>query len=195
MNNSLILFRNAAIGPAPLLAVDQEGGAVQRLGKRSGYSGFPRAAIVAKQYSPQRAHEIYLQLATTLKTAGFNVNLSPVVDLGIEPANPVVYKWGRTFGDKGTTVATYARAFIEAHRAHNILTAVKHFPGHGSTLRDSHASPVDITKTWRSDELTPYKVLAAQSMLDIVMSGHLSHEKLTSGIPATLSASAVRNTA
>ena len=186
------MFKDAAGHVVPLVAVDQEGGAVQRLGKRSGYRSFPRANKVARENSPDKARELYHQLALSIKNAGFNLNLSPVIDLGIEPTNPVVYKWGRTFGDNGSTVAAYAAAFIEAHRNANILTAAKHFPGHGSTLSDSHASPVDITATWRTDELTPYRVLAEQGKLDIVMSGHLSHEQLTNGLPATLSARAVR---
>ena len=186
------MFRSAAGNRTPLIAVDQEGGAVQRLGKQNGYAAFPRARNVARQHSPHAAREIYHQLAATIKKAGFNLNLSPVVDLGIEPSNPVVFKWGRTFGNDGKAVADYASAFIEAHRQLNILTAAKHFPGHGSTTSDSHANPVDITGTWRSDELTPYRILAKQNKLDIVMSGHLSHHELTAGIPATLSSRAVK---
>ena len=185
------MFNDAARDVAPLIAVDQEGGAVQRLGKRIGYESFPRANTVAQENSPDHARQLYRQLALTIKNAGFNLNVSPVIDLGIEPGNPVVYKWGRTFGNDGSTVADYAAAFIEAHRNENILTAAKHFPGHGSTLSDSHASAVDITETWRADELTPYRVLAKQGKLDIVMSGHLSHQQLTAGLPATLSSRAV----
>lgn len=186
------LFQDASDDTPSLIAVDQEGGAVQRLGKRNGYPAFPRARNVARQHSPEHAREIYRQLAETIKTAGFNLNLSPVLDLGIEPDNPVVYKWGRTFGVDGDTVAKYAGAFIEAHRELNILTAVKHFPGHGSTRVDSHARPVDITDTWQADELTPFKRLIDEQKIDIVMSGHLSHDKLTGGMPATLSANAVK---
>lgn len=185
------LFHEAGGKTLPLIAVDQEGGAVQRLGRKSGYKDFPRANFVANKSSPHEAALLYAKLAEQIKSAGFNLNLGPVVDLGIEPNNPVVYQWGRTFGDNGATVANYARAFIESHRNLGVLTALKHFPGHGSTLVDSHSSPVDLTSTWRADELTPFRLLAQGNDIDIVMSGHLSHRNLTGGIPATLSRQAV----
>ena len=73
-----------------------------------------------------------------------------------------------------------------------MLTAHKHFPGHGSTYVDSHDRPVDLTPTWRADELVPFRDLAKRGLMDIVMSGHLTHAKLTGGVPATLSPAAVR---
>ena len=75
-------------------------------------------------------------MARELNQAGFNLNLAPVVDLGIEVNNPVVYKWGRTFGATGERVADYAAAFVDAHRKFGVMTALKHFPGHGSTVVD-----------------------------------------------------------
>lgn len=185
------LFSSATNSVMPLIAVDQEGGAVQRLNSRNGYVSYPRAQTVADENSPAEASVIYNQLAIEMKQAGFNLNLAPVVDLGVERDNPVVYKWGRTFGNTGMRVAGYAAAFIKAHRKQNVLTALKHFPGHGSTVVDSHAKPVDLTPTWARDELTPFEQLAASNNIDIVMSGHLSHQRLTGGIPATLSPFAI----
>ena len=185
------MFHAAAKELHPFIAVDQEGGAVQRLSSKNGYSAFPRAQTVAKNHSPREATEIYLRLARVLRTAGFNLNLAPVIDLGVETQNPVVYRWGRTYGDEAYTVAEYATAFIDAHRQANVLTAVKHFPGHGSTRVDSHATPVDLSATWTNKELIPFQLLAESNHLDIVMSGHLSHKKITGGLPATLSKQAV----
>ena len=88
-------------------------------------------------------------------------------------------------------MATFAGAFVAGHRDAGVLTALKHFPGHGSTLTDSHERPVDLTPTWRPDEIEPYKRLAQNGLVDVVMSGHLKHEKLTGGEPATLSLKAV----
>lgn len=186
------LFNNAAKNSIPLIAVDQEGGAVQRLNARSGYMSYPRAQTVAKQQNPAEAASLYSKLALEMKRAGFNLNLAPVVDLGIEPANPVVFKWGRTYGADSAVVANYASAFIKAHRNANMLTALKHFPGHGSTVLDSHAKPVDLTTSWRREELNPFEILTANNDVDIVMSGHLSHRELTGGIPATLSPLAIK---
>jgi len=185
------LFHNAARRDVPLVCVDQEGGAVQRLGKRSGYAPFPAAKAVADGGDPAGARTIYERMARQVRAAGFNVNLAPVVDLGFQPRNPVVSRWGRAFGDNGAEVARYAGAFVAAHRAAGVLTTLKHFPGHGSTLVDSHDKPVDITPTWREDELVPFRVLARRGLIDIVMTGHLSHARVTGGIPATLSPKAV----
>lgn len=186
------LFNFSARSGKALVAVDQEGGAVQRLGAKNGWNAIPPAQAVASRNSPEQARGIYGQMARELKAAGFNLNLAPVVDLGFEPKNPIVFKWGRAFGKDGATVADYAGAFVEGHRAQGVLTAHKHFPGHGSTFVDSHDRPVDLTPTWRADELVPFRNLAKRGLLDIVMSGHLTHAKLTGGLPATLSPAAVR---
>ncbi len=186
------MFNAAGKTGKPFVCVDQEGGAVQRLGQKSGWQAIPAAQAVAARNSLEQARAVYAQMARELKAAGFNLNLAPVVDLGFEPKNPIVYKWGRAFGTDGATVAQYAGAFVEGHRAQNVLTAHKHFPGHGSTHADSHDRPVDLTSTWRADELVPFRELTRRGLIDIVMSGHLTHAKLTGGLPATLSPVAVR---
>ncbi|MGE3246224.1 MAG: glycoside hydrolase family 3 protein [Beijerinckiaceae bacterium] len=185
------LFQSAGKSSVPFVSVDQEGGAVQRLGKRNGYKPFPAAQAVAARQSTAEAQSIYAGMARQLKAAGFNLNLAPVVDLGFEPRNPVVTRWGRAFSADGAKTAAYAGAFVRGHRSAGVLTSVKHFPGHGSTLVDSHARPVNLTSTWREDELTPFRILTQQGLIDIVMSGHLSHARLTGGLPATLSPKAV----
>ena len=185
------LFASAGRRTSPLIAVDQEGGAVQRLGAKLGYPRIASASAIAAKYDPAAAEKIYSGMAKVLREAGFNFNLAPVVDLGFEPRNPIVEKFGRAFGKDGETVARYAAAFIRGHRRQHVLTALKHFPGHGSTLVDSHARPVDLGPTWREDELTPYRELIRQGLVDVVMTGHLSHPGLTGGEPATLSELAV----
>jgi beta-N-acetylhexosaminidase len=185
------LFNDAGSRRKALIAVDQEGGAVQRLGSKIGYPAIPAAQAVAARRDPDGARAVYTGMARELRAAGFNFNMAPVVDLGFQPKNPVVTKWGRAFGDDGATVARFAGACVAGHRAAGVLTALKHFPGHGSTLVDSHAKPVDITATWQADELEPYRRLAKAGLVDVVMTGHLSHAKLTAGEPATLSRTAI----
>ena len=185
------LFNSAGRRSKALVAIDQEGGAVQRLGAKIGYHAIPAAQAVAARNGPDAARSIYLTMAREMKAAGFNLNLAPVVDLGFEPKNPIVAHYGRAFGEDGATVASFAGAFVAGHRDAGVLTALKHFPGHGSTLTDSHERPVDLTPTWRADEIEPYKRLAQNGLVDVVMSGHLKHEKWTGGEPATLSQKAV----
>jgi beta-N-acetylhexosaminidase len=185
------LFASAGRHSAPFIAIDQEGGAVQRLGPKIGYPAVPTAQAIAGKRDPEGAKAVYGGMARELRAAGFNFNMAPVADLGFEARNPVVTKWGRCFGADGATVARYAGACIAAHRQAGVLTALKHFPGHGSTLVDSHAKPVDITATWRPDEIEPYRQLSRSGLIDVVMTGHLAHAKLTGGDPATLSRQAI----
>jgi beta-N-acetylhexosaminidase len=90
-------------------------------------------------------------------------------------------------------VATYAQAFISAHRAANVLTSVKHFPGHGSSWADSHKTFVDLSKTWKEIELEPYRMLASAGAIDTVMVGHLYHPAFSNNqrLPATLTPTAI----
>ena len=185
------LFANAGVRNKALVAIDQEGGAVQRLGSKLGYPAVPAAQAVAARNDAAGAQAVYRKMAAQLRSAGFNLNLAPVVDLGFEPRNPIVAHYGRAFGEDGATVARYAAAFVAGHREAGLLTALKHFPGHGSTLTDSHARPVDLAATWREEELEPYRRMVQSGAVDIIMSGHLSHFKFTGGEPATLSQKAV----
>ena len=189
------LFKGAGAAITPLIAVDQEGGKVQRLGARQGYRAIPRAATVAAKLTPEQAFQVYLKAASQVRAAGFNVNLAPVVDVNVNLKNPIIGRLGRSFGREPETVIAYARMFIAAHHRRGILTALKHFPGHGSSRRDSHKGFVDISRTWqRERELAPFLALANdQATGDMVMSGHLYHRDLAPEArePATLSRQAI----
>lgn len=168
-----VAFQAAAPQLPLLIAVDQEGGKVQRLNDRVGFAETPSAADVAA-LSPQDRRATYDALASGLSRLGFNLNLGPVVDLGVEPSNTVVVLNGRTYGAAPAPVIDAARDFVLAHRAEGIATALKHFPGHGSSVSDSHKGAVDISKTWSADELLPYTALNGAGLADMVMVGHLT---------------------
>jgi len=117
-----------------------------------------------------------------------------VVDLNLNPSNPVIGQRGRSFGADPNIVTRLARAFIIAHRQANIVTVAKHFPGHGSSHVDSHRALADVSETWKEIELEPYRTLAKEGMLDAVMLGHLYHPRFSDGarLPASLSGRAVQ---
>src|SRR5262245_21347707 len=182
--------------PIPFIAVDQEGGLVQRLTRRTGHGYFPSARSVGANpsfASPQAAERLYRTMAEELAEAGFNLNFGPVVDLSLNPGNYVIVQRDRSFGANPNTVATLAAAFICAHRAAGIATVAKHFPGHGSSSADSHKVLADISNTWREIEIEPYRTLAKEGLLDGVMLGHLYHPRFSDGakLPASLSGRAV----
>jgi beta-N-acetylhexosaminidase len=191
------LFREAKPSPIPLIAVDQEGGKVQRLTRRNGHIYFPSAHSVGQNpsfASEESAVRLYASMAEQLAQAGINLNFGPVVDLNTNPANPVIGARNRSFGADPSTVTARARAFITAHREAGIVTVAKHFPGHGSSKVDSHKALADVSETWQEIELEPYRALAKEGLLDGVMLGHLYHPRFSDGakLPASLSGRAVK---
>ena len=183
-------FLAAAPGLPPFVALDQEGGIVERLTRDVGFAEVPNARTVAAQDTPVQAGQIYARMAASLAELGFTVNFGPVVDLDVNPDNPIIGKYGRSYGRSADVVADYAARFVAAHRQAGVLTALKHFPGHGSSTTDSHEGFVDISKTWTEAELAPYRRLVAEKLVDMVMVGHLYHEAHGGGaaeLPASLS--------
>jgi len=174
-----------------LIAVDQEGGKVQRLKRKYGFNGnFPKARDI-RRFSDNQVRNTYLDMGMELNSVGINYDLAPVVDLAINKKNRVIYKLGRSFGSNPKTVVHYANIFIKAMHENGVLTSVKHFPGHGSSLGDTHKGFVDVTKLWKKKELEPYRILTQQGVLDTVMVAHVFNRKLDSKYPATLSAKTV----
>jgi beta-N-acetylhexosaminidase len=181
------------LSPEPLLiCVDQEGGSVQRLGQDSGYSPIPSARqLAASGADTTQTKRCGEETAALLAEMGITVNFAPVVDVDRYPDNPIIGRLGRSFSASPQLVAAHAAAWITAHRRHNIISCVKHFPGHGSSRADSHLGFVDITSSWHPDELLPYRALLADDLVDMVMIGHLFNRAIDPTFPATLSPATV----
>ena len=168
-----------------LIAVDQEGGKVQRLKRKYGFYGkFPKASDVVKMDQSQ-IKSTYVNMSKELKGVGINYDLAPVVDLDINMKNHVIHGLGRSFGKEPKTVAKYASTFIDAMHYYGVLTALKHFPGHGSSVGDTHKGFVDVTNLWNKVEMEPYRLLNKKA--DTVMVAHVFNKKLDTKYPATLS--------
>ena len=168
-----------------LIAVDQEGGRVQRLKRKYGFYGhFPKASDVIKMDQSQ-IKSTYIKMSKELKSVGINYDLAPVVDLDINPKNHVIHGLGRSFGKSPKVVAAYASTFIDAMHHYGVLTSLKHFPGHGSSVGDTHRGFVDVTHLWHKVEMEPYRLLNQKA--DTVMVAHVFNKKLDSKYPATLS--------
>lgn len=170
----------SSVGPKlpPFIAVDQEGGRVQRLLPKIGFPSTPSAKSVASRKTHRQAYEIYNILASNLSNMGFNMNFGPVVDLDLYAKNPIIGRLERSFSSDPEIVLDYATAFIAAHKDNHVVTALKHFPGHGSSRSDTHKGFVDISKTWSAKELEPYRELIKSGEAQLVMSGHLYNEKI-----------------
>src|SRR5688500_17543340 len=117
-------FRACSPDLPPFLTLDQEGGAVERLTKAVGFKEIPNAQSVAANNSVEGAEAIYTEMAKKVADLGFTVNFGPVADLNINPKSPAIGKFGRAFAADAQTVVDYDVAFIRAHRAAHILTAL-----------------------------------------------------------------------
>jgi beta-N-acetylhexosaminidase len=170
-----------------LVAVDEEGGKVARLGPDHGFPATRSAAELGATGAPAVTRAASEAVASTLAGLGFNLNFAPVVDVNTNPQNPVIGQLDRSFSSDPGVVAGHAAAWVEGHRAHGVLTCLKHFPGHGSSRADSHAGFVDVTDTWDPLELIPYRELVGRGLADAVMVAHVFNANWDAEHPASLS--------
>jgi beta-N-acetylhexosaminidase len=169
-----------------IVAIDQEGGEVLRL---SPAYGFPEVASEAS-IGPKGDDAVRAWadgLVATLVDVGVNLNLAPVVDLDINPKNLAIGALDRAFSADPTVVARDASLEAVAHRARGVRTAIKHFPGLGSATNNTDFGVADVTKTWSTKELTPYRSLLGQGLVDVIMAGHLVNGQIDPAAPASLS--------
>ena len=164
---------NEANAPPLFISIDCEGGNVNRLKSSYGFAETLTAPAVSALTAPELIRYVEL-IATQLDELGINLNYAPLVDLAIEKDNPIIAAYARSFGPDPAHVKKVAQQFIDGFRTRNILSCAKHFPGHGSSLGDSHLGFTDITHTWQPEELLPYQNVNA----DMVMLGHLVHKGL-----------------
>ncbi|WP_448070491.1 glycoside hydrolase family 3 protein [Georgenia yuyongxinii] len=177
---------------APLLVTtDQEGGRVARLGPEHGFPATRSAAELGARGDPAATRAAAAEMARTLRAAGVNLNLAPVVDVNVNPANPIIGALGRSFSPDPGVVAEQAAAFVRGHHDEGVLTTLKHFPGHGSSRADTHAGFVDVTATWSEAELVPYRSLIGEGLADAVMVAHVFNATLDGDHPASLSAATI----
>ncbi len=171
-----------------LISVDYEGGKVSRLNEQYGFPPTLSAADVGKK-SLKDAEASAEFMAQVLKKAGFNLNFAPLVDVNVNPNNPIIGKKDRSFSSNANLVAKYANVFSRHFLNQKIQCAYKHFPGQGSSTTDSHLGFTDVTDTWSSYELEPYQqLLSSNEVCGMIMTAHIVNRQLdNSGLPATLS--------
>jgi beta-N-acetylhexosaminidase len=175
-----------------LIAVDAEGGLVMRLSTRVGYVSTPSPRELGDSGDYAQTELEARRLGARLREAGINWNLAPVVDVAVSPTNPAVVTLGRTFSSDPEEVIAHARAFIAGMHAAGVLTALKHFPGHGSSRVDSHHGFTDVSDTADPDlELVPYRALIHAGLADSIMPAHVFNRSLDPRHPASLSHSTV----
>jgi beta-N-acetylhexosaminidase len=178
----------------PFIAIDQEGGRVARLNYNNGFDSTLTAYKLGSIFNSENITRAEAgKMAEWLVQSGMNVNLAPVVDVNVNPTSPAIGNLGRSFSSNPDTVTFHASWFIDEFNKKGIATTLKHYPGHGSAIDDSHLGFTDITATWSASELIPYQQLISTGFADFVMPGHLFNANLDSVYPATLSYKTVTN--
>ncbi|MEM8929443.1 MAG: glycoside hydrolase family 3 protein [Bacteroidota bacterium] len=171
-------YQKAATYPL-LIAIDAEWGLAMRIENTLQY---PYAITLgAMRDQEDLVFQVGKGIAQDCKKAGIHWNLSPVVDINLNPDNPVIGY--RSFGDNKHRVTEYAQAYIRGMQSEGILNSIKHFPGHGDTATDSHLGLPLINKTQSEllkNELYPFIQLMGDT-LDAVMVGHLCVPALSNG--------------
>ena len=174
------------------IAVDAEGGNVMRLAPKFGWPGTFSAQELGETNDVVLTELEARRIGAMLRAAGINWDLAPVVDVGYNPANPVIVGAARSFGANALQVTAHARAFVRGLRAEGVLNALKHFPGHGSSFDDTHLGFTDVTETAAPElELAPYRALIGEGLADSVMTSHVFNRRLDEQYPATLSRATV----
>ena len=170
------------------IAIDEEGGRVNRLKEKYGFHSTRSAKSLGDENNLDSTYFYSKQTSDLLRKLGINVNYAPSVDLSINLENPVIYKLERSFGRKPSLVVSHAKSFIDSHREDKIITVLKHFPGHGSSKNDSHLGLTDVSDTWMIEELYPYKYMIDSGFVDAIMSAHVVNKRLDDKmLPGTLS--------
>jgi beta-N-acetylhexosaminidase len=181
------LRRPAPDGTPALVAVDQEGGVVQRV-RAPATVWPPMLAHDALPLGEDEAVAVQVgrALGDELRALGFDIDFAPVLDIHTNPDNPII--GDRAFGRDPEAVARRALAFARGLAAAGVLACGKHFPGHGDTDTDSHLALPRIDHDWdRLDrvELVPF-ARAAQANLPMLMTAHVVFAALDATRPATL---------
>lgn len=167
------------------IAIDQEGGRVNRMPKE--LKNLPAANKVANKKDIELVKNTAQITAKILYESGFNMNFAPVMDIKRFSENHVV--GDRAFGENKDDVSKYAIEYMKQLQQNNIISVIKHFPGHGATKKDSHFSLPIINKKiseLQNDDMIPFKN-AIDEGADAILIGHLVIKNVTGIYPASLS--------
>ncbi|MFF4269031.1 glycoside hydrolase family 3 protein [Streptomyces sp. NPDC001536] len=170
-----------------LISTDQEHGIVCRVGEPA--TLLPGAMAIGAGRSHKDARSLGRIAGKELRAIGVRQNYSPVADVNVNPANPVIGV--RSFGADPDAVAAMVAAEVAGYqRSRQVAATAKHFPGHGDTAVDSHYGFPVITHTraqWEKLDAPPFRAAIAAG-IDSIMTAHIMVPALDdSGDPATLS--------
>ena len=178
--------------PDVLITIDEEGGDVTRLFVREG-SRYPTPALLGQCDDEDLTYRSYNSMGTILCKIGIDITYAPVADVVAFENNPIVGV--RSFGMSPDVVTRHVAAAVKGLQSAGVGACVKHFPGHGAVLEDSHHDLPHIKMAladYESQHVIPFKH-AIESGVAAVMIGHLVAEALDAKFPASLSSKVIRD--
>lgn len=173
---------------SPLLCIDEEGGRVARIGNNENFDvpRFRPMKNVARG-GEQAVRDAAFAIGSYLHRYGFDVDFAPVADVDTNPDNPVI--GSRAFSNDPAMAARMVEASLEGLSTAGVQGCLKHFPGHGDTVGDSHKGYVEVLKTWeqmQECELLPF-IAGIKAGAPMVMVGHISLPHVTGSVPSSFS--------
>ena len=188
--NQLLKLSSALVAYSqtpPIIAIDQEGGRVSRLKETYGFPKTRSAQYLGTLDNEDSTRYYAKTTAQEFMVVGVNTNFAPVVDVNLNPSNPVIGNYERSFSKETHKVVKHVGYVLDEFDKEGVLSVLKHFPGHGSSTKDSHLGVTDVTNIWDESELLPYKKLFTERKINAVMTAHIYNARLDSLWPATLS--------
>lgn len=170
-----------------MVSVDEEGGRIARVAQNVNF-GIENLPPALETKSGEAACQNSARIGTYLSNLGFNADFAPVADIWTNKENTVI--GNRAFATEAETAAEMVRESVRGFHKAGILTSLKHFPGHGDTVADTHMESAVSGKTWeemKSCEMIPFKA-GIKAGADMVMIAHIRTPNAGAGnLPATLS--------
>lgn len=187
-----IKSNNPAENRPLFISLDEEGGRVSRLPE--GKTEFPPSLTIGEKGDAALSEEVGRVIGEEAGAFGFNVDYAPVLDIFSNPANKVI--GDRAYGTTAAEVSVHGIAVMKGLQKAGMISAIKHFPGHGDTSVDSHESLPVVNKTkaqLEKRELIPFRE-AIEEGADMIMVAHIKYPKIdSSGKPASLSSVMVQD--
>jgi beta-N-acetylhexosaminidase len=177
----------SALPSAPMVFIDQEGGLVRRLKESRGFAPLPSAKEF-NHLAPDQKRAILTASFAELRRLGIHYDFAPVIDVDYNPENPNMGKIKRSYSADIAEVEANALLASEVARVQRIGLCLKHFPGIGGALVDSHQEFMDVSDALRDEQEELFYSLAPKMFGDAVLVSHAIVRQWDRDHPMTLSA-------
>jgi beta-N-acetylhexosaminidase len=175
-----------ALNGAPRILIDQEGGKVRRLKEKLGFAPLPSAKALAALSAEER-DGILRRSFSEMSALGIDIDLAPVVDIDLNPANPNIGAIERSFSSDPEVVRRTTLALDRIARETGLQLCLKHYPGLGSASTDSHLDLTDVTATLTTAEEQLFYELGTKVSGEMVLISHAFNTRWDDKFPVSVS--------